>query len=176
MALYELDGLRPQVPASGDYWVADNATVLGNVIIEEDVGIWFGAILRGDNEHILLKRGCNVQDGSVFHADPGFPLTVGVNCTIGHMVMLHGCTIGDGSLVGIGAIVLNGAVVGEDCLIGAGSLVPEGKVIPPRSLVMGTPGKVVREMTVDDIAKLRIASSNYQARWRRYKAKFKPIS
>ncbi len=175
MALYELDGLRPQVPASGDYWVADNATVLGNVIIEEDVSVWFGAVLRGDNEHILLKRGCNVQDGSVFHVDPGFPMTVGVNCTIGHMVMLHGCTIGDGALVGIGAIVLNGAVIGEDCLIGAGSLVPEGKVIPPRSLVMGTPGKVVREMTADDIAKLRSASSSYQARWRRYKAQFKPV-
>ncbi|MEZ5842307.1 MAG: gamma carbonic anhydrase family protein [Hyphomicrobiaceae bacterium] len=175
MALYELDGMRPQVPASGGYWIADNATVLGNVVIEEDVGIWFGAILRGDNERMLLKRGCNVQDGSVFHTDPGFPLTVGVDCTIGHMVMLHGCTIGNGSLVGIGAIVLNGAVVGEDCLIGAGALIPEGKVIPPRSLVMGTPGKVVREMADEDIAKLRIAASNYQARWRRYKAKFRPF-
>ena len=176
MGLYELDGMRPELPASGDYWIADNATVLGNIVIEEDVGIWFGAVLRGDNERMLLKRGCNVQEGSVFHTDPGYPLTVGVDCTIGHMVMLHGCTIGDLCLVGIGAIIMNGAVIGEQSLIGAGALIPEGKIIPPRSLVMGTPGKVVRQLTDEDVGRIKLAATTYQARWRRYKAKFKAIA
>lgn len=175
MALYELDGVRPTTPANGEFWVADNAIVLGNVHIEQDASIWFNAVLRGDNEEMRIGRGANVQDGCVFHTDPGFPMTIGADCTIGHMVMLHGCSIGAGSLVGIGAIVLNGAVIGEDCLIGAGALVPEGKIIPPRSVVMGTPGKVIREVTTGDIERLRQASASYRSRWRRFKAGFHAI-
>ncbi len=174
MALFSLDGNCVTKPANGACWVAPNATVVGNVHLAENASIWFNAVVRGDNEPITIGRGANVQDGCVLHTDPGFPMTIEEDCTIGHMVMLHGCTIKRGSLIGIGAIVLNGAVIGEDCLIGAHALVPEGKVIPPRSLVMGTPGKVVREVTDEDIVRNRRAAESYQRNWRRFAAGMKP--
>ncbi|RTL71665.1 MAG: gamma carbonic anhydrase family protein [Hyphomicrobiales bacterium] len=174
MALYEFEGRKVQVPANGRYWVADNATVLGNVLIEENASVWFNAVLRGDNEQITVGAGSNIQDGCVLHTDPGFPLTIGAEVTVGHMVMLHGCTIGRGSLIGIGAIVLNGAKIGEDCLIGAGALIPEGKVIPDRSVVMGAPGKIIRQLGDQDVVRLRGATLNYQARWPQYRESFKP--
>lgn len=174
MALFSLDDAGVKTPASGNYWVAPNATVIGNVQIEENASVWFNVVIRGDNERIVIGAGSNIQEGCVLHTDPGYPMTIEEECTIGHMVMLHGCTIKRGSLIGIGAIVLNGAVIGEDSLIGAHALVPEGKVIPPRSLVMGVPGKVVREMTDADIARNRSASNNYQRNWRRFAAGMKP--
>lgn len=174
MGLFTLDDRRVQTPASGNYWVAPNATVVGNIVLEEDSSVWFNAVLRGDNETITVGRGSNVQDGSVLHTDPGFPLVIGENCTIGHMVMLHGCTIKDRSLVGIGAVVLNGTVIGEESLIGANALIPEGKIIPPRSLVMGSPGKVVRQLTDDDVAKIQRGVASYQRNWKRFAAGMKP--
>ncbi len=174
MALFTLDGRKVVTPSSGNFWVAPNATVVGNIVLEEDSSVWFNAVLRGDNETITVGRGSNVQDGSVLHTDPGFPLTIGENCTIGHMVMLHGCTIKDRSLIGIGAVVLNGAVIGEESLVGANALIAEGKVIPPRSLVLGSPGKVVRELTDDDIAKVQRGVMNYQKNWKRFKAGMQP--
>lgn len=174
MGLFTLDGRAVTTPANGNFWVAENATVVGNVILEENSSVWFNAVLRGDNEPITVGEGSNVQDGSVLHTDPGCPLVIGKNCTIGHMVMLHGCTIKDGSLVGIGATVLNGAVIGEETLIGAHALIPERKVIPPRSLVLGAPGKVVRELTDEDIAGIRRGVLKYQDNWKRFAAGMKP--
>ncbi len=176
MALYEFDGHTVQVPASGRYWVADNATVLGRVVIEEDASIWFNSVLRGDNETIVVGARSNVQDGCVLHTDPGFPLTIGDNVTVGHMVMLHGCTIGRGSLIGIGAIVLNGAKIGENCLIGAGALIPEGKVIPDGSVIMGAPGKLIRQVTDLDKVRMQAGVENYAHRWPIYRDKLKPQS
>ena len=135
MALYQLDQHSPDLADSA--WVADSAQVMGKVVLEEDASVWFGAILRGDNETLTVGRGSNIQDGTVMHSDPGFPLTVGENVTIGHQVMLHGCTIGDGSLIGIQSVVLNGARIGKHCLVGAGSLVTEGKEFPDGSLIVG---------------------------------------
>ena len=161
-------------PGEGRFWVAPTATVLGNVEIGLDASVWFGAVIRGDNELIRIGAGANIQDNCVLHTDPGFPMTIGEGATIGHMAMLHGCTIGNGALVGIGAIVLNGAVIGERALVGAHALIPEGKQIPPRALVVGAPGKVVRQLTDDDVAKLRHAAASYQARWKRFAAGLKP--
>ena len=162
MAIYSIGDLAPTVSASA--WIAPGAHVLGRVTLGEGVGIWFGAVLRGDNEPIVIGDGSNVQEGSVLHTDLGFPLTVGRHVTIGNRAMLHGCTIGDGSLVGIQAVVMNGARIGRECLIGAGALVPEGKVIPDRSVVLGSPGKVVRELTDADVARIRAGADNYVAR------------
>ena len=142
--IYALDGVAPEIGA--EVWVAPDANVVGACTLEDGAGIWFGTTLRGDNERITVGRGSNVQEGCVLHTDIGYPLTIGADCTIGHQAMLHGCTIGEGSLVGMGATVLNGAVIGKGCLIGAGALVPEGREIPDGSLVMGMPGKVVREL------------------------------
>jgi carbonic anhydrase/acetyltransferase-like protein (isoleucine patch superfamily) len=170
MGLFTLDGVRVETPGEGRYWVADNATVVGKVRIAEDASIWFNTVIRGDNEQITIGRGSNVQDGCVLHADPGFPLTIEEGCTVGHMVMLHGCLIRRNSLIGIGSIILNGAEIGEECLIGAHSLIPEGKKIPPRSVVMGSPGKIVREMTDKDFERNRGAAASYQRNWRRFSA------
>jgi carbonic anhydrase/acetyltransferase-like protein (isoleucine patch superfamily) len=161
MTLYSLDGHKVVTPVSGRYWVAKNATVLGNVILEEDATVWFNCVLRGDNEPIRVGARSNVQDGSVLHTDPGFPLTIGADCTVGHMAMLHGCTIGEGSLIGIGAIILNGAKIGAGCLIGAGSLIGEGKEIPRGSVVMGAPGKVIRQLTEADQARMKRGAEGY---------------
>ena len=174
MALYELDGVRAQTPSEGRYWVAPNAIVIGNVIIEEDASVWFGSILRGDNEPIRVGARSNIQEACVLHTDPGFPLTIGPDCTIGHMVMLHGCTIGRASLIGIGSIILNGTKIGEECLIGANTLIPEGKEIPPRSMVLGSPGKIVRQLTDEDVARFGGAAGRYVKNWKRYATGLKP--
>ena len=174
MALFELDGVRVSTPGDGKFWVAPNAVLLGKVRLEEGASVWFGAVLRGDNELITVGARSNVQDGSVLHTDPGFPLTIGADCTVGHMVMLHGCTIGRGSLIGIGSIILNGAKIGEDCVIGANTLIPEGKNIPARSMVMGSPGKIVRQLTDDDVKRFGGAAGRYVDNWKRYANGFKP--
>ena len=154
MTIYTLDGLSPRFPESGNYWVAPDANVIGNVVLEDDASIWFGATLRGDNEEIRVGQGSNIQENCVLHTAPGFPLPLGRNCTVGHKVMLHGCQIGDQALIGMGATVLNGARIGKHCLIGAGALITEGKEIPDGSLVMGAPGKVVRQLSDEQIAGL----------------------
>ncbi|MDD9715637.1 gamma carbonic anhydrase family protein [Dinoroseobacter sp. PD6] len=167
--IYALDGIAPQFPASGDYWVAPDANLIGKVVLEEASSVWFGATLRGDNEEIRLGTGSNIQEACVLHTDMGFPLTIGTNCTIGHKAILHGCTIGDGSLVGMGATILNGARIGKGCLIGAGALVTEGKEIPDFSLVMGAPGKVVRTLDETAQAGLLESATGYQANMRRFR-------
>jgi carbonic anhydrase/acetyltransferase-like protein (isoleucine patch superfamily) len=174
MALYDLDGVAVDTPGEGKYWVAPNAVVLGKVRLAVDASVWFGAVLRGDNELITVGERSNVQDGSVLHTDPGFPLTIGPDCTIGHMVMLHGCTIGRGSLVGIGSIILNGAKIGEECLIGANTLIAEGKEIPPRSMVLGSPGKIIRQLSDDDVRRFGGAAGRYVSNWKRFAAGLKP--
>ena len=162
-------GERRLITDGDAFWIAPSAVVIGRVRLERDASVWWGAVLRGDNEPITVGEGSNIQDGCVLHTDPGFPLTIGKDVTIGHLVMLHGCSIGDNSLVGIGAIVLNGAKVGKNCLIGAKALIPEGKEIPDNSLVMGMPGKVVREVSPDHIARMRASAEHYVANWQRYK-------
>ena len=168
--LYTLDGKRVITPESGNYWVAPNATVVGNIVLKENASVWFNTVMRGDNETITVGEGSNIQDSCVLHTDPGFPMDIGENCSIGHLVMLHGCTIKARSLVGIGAVILNGAVIGEECLIGANALIPEGKVIPPRSLVMGSPGKVIRQVSDEDLARIQKGVESYKRNWRRFKA------
>ena len=173
MAVYQLGKHAPQMPASA--WVADTADVIGAVVLGEDASVWFGTVVRGDTETICIGRGSNIQDNSVLHADHGMPLTIGENVTVGHQVMLHGCTIGDGSLIGIGAVVLNGARIGKNCLVGAGSLVTEGKEFPDGSMIMGTPAKVVRELTSEQIQGLARSAQNYIENARRYKTGLKKI-
>ena len=174
MAIYELDGRRPEVAESA--WVADSAQVMGNVVLGEHSSVWFGAVLRGDTETITLGAGSNIQDGSVMHADFGFPLTVGANVTVGHQVMLHGCTIGDESLIGIGAIVLNGAKIGKNCLVGAGALVTEGKEFPDGSMIIGSPAKVVRQLTPEQMEGLRMSAQHYIENARRFKNGLRKLS
>ncbi|MEO1796220.1 MAG: gamma carbonic anhydrase family protein [Pseudomonadota bacterium] len=169
MTLYALGGIAPTTPDNGDYWVAPGAHVMGNVSLAAGVGIWFGAVLRGDNELIAVGEGTNVQENSVLHTDIGFPLSIGQNCTIGHKAMLHGCTIGDNSLIGMGATVLNGAKIGKNCLIGACALITEGKEIPDGSLVMGAPGKVVRTLDAAAIQMLAVSALGYQENMRRFR-------
>jgi carbonic anhydrase/acetyltransferase-like protein (isoleucine patch superfamily) len=168
--IYALDGIAPEFPGSGDYWVAPDANLIGKIVLEEGASVWFGSTLRGDNEEIRLGAGSNIQESCVLHTDMGYPLEIGSNCTIGHKAMLHGCTIGDGSLIGMGATVLNGARIGKGCLIGANALITEGKVIPDGSLVMGAPGKVVR--TLDAAAKegLLKSAAGYRANMRLFRA------
>ncbi|MEM1086528.1 MAG: gamma carbonic anhydrase family protein [Pseudomonadota bacterium] len=175
MALYELDGIRPSLPESGNYWVAENATVLGNVHLKENASVWFNAVIRGDNDPITIGENSNVQDGSVLHTDPGCPLTIGTDVTVGHMVMLHGCTIGDQSLIGIGSTILNRTVIGKNCIIGAHTLIAEGKTIPDNSLVMGAPGKVVKELKPEQIAFLKASAMGYVANSQRFKAGLKRV-
>jgi len=174
MAIYQLEDDVPDVHPTA--WVADSAEVVGRVTLGENASVWYGAVLRGDNDRITVGANSNVQDGSVLHTDHGVPLVIGQNVTIGHQVMLHGCTIGDGSLIGIKSVILNKAVIGKHCLIGANSLIPEGKVIPDRSLVMGSPGKVVRELSADDVIHLKHAAAHYVENARRYKAGLKKNS
>ncbi len=169
MTLYTLDGHAPDLPEDGDFWIAPDANVIGRVLLGSATSIWFGATLRGDNELITIGAGTNVQENTVMHTDMGFPLTIAAGCTIGHKAMLHGCTIGTNSLIGMGATVLNGAVIGDNCLIGAGALVTEGKQIPDGSLVMGAPGKVVRELSDQQIADLRASALHYQENMRRFR-------
>ena len=164
--LYSLGEYR--IRAEGEYYVADSATVLGNVLLKAGSSVWFNAVLRGDNELITIGTGSNVQDGSILHTDPGFPLTLGMNVTIGHKVMLHGCTIGDNSLIGINAVVLNGARIGKNCLIGANALITEGKQIPDNSMVLGSPGKVVKTISDEQVAFLSAAAKGYVSNARRF--------
>jgi carbonic anhydrase/acetyltransferase-like protein (isoleucine patch superfamily) len=168
MTVYAFEGTSPTLPDSGRYWVAPSAAVIGKVTLGEDVSIWFGAVLRGDNEPIVLGDRTNIQEHVMIHTDPRFPCTVGPDCTVGHRAILHGCTLGTGTLVGMGAIVLNGAKVGDNCLIGAGALVSEGKEIPDNSLVLGMPGKVVRDVSEDQIAIIRRGVASYAAKWKRF--------
>lgn len=169
MTLYKLDGVAPTLPEDGDFWLAPNAQVLGKVVIESGVGIWFGTVMRGDNDVITVRAGSNLQENTIVHTDPGYPATIGKNCTIGHGAIIHGCTIGENSLVGMGATILNGAVIGKNCLIGAGSLVTEGKVIPDGSLVMGMPAKIIRPLDAAAIADLTKFALRYQANMRRFR-------
>ena len=167
MAIYELDTIAPRVADSA--WVADSAQVMGNVELGEDASVWFGAVVRGDSEVIRIGQRSNIQDGSVLHADIGKPLTIGDDVTVGHKVMLHGCTIGDGSLVGIGAVVLNGARIGKGCIVGAGSLVTEGKEFPDGSMIMGSPAKAVRTLTPEQQQGLVMSAVHYVDNARRFR-------
>lgn len=174
MPIYELDGVSPdlagQTTPNDNCWVAPCATLIGKVTLHQDANIWFGAVLRGDNEEILVGEGSNVQELCSLHTDMGYPLTIGAGCTIGHKVMLHGCTIGENSLIGMGATILNGAKIGKNCLIGAGALITEGKEIPDGSLVMGVPGKVVRALDEAAIEGLRKSAIGYQNNMRRFRS------
>lgn len=170
MPLYSLDGQAPKTPDEGRFWVAPDAHVIGKVIIGEDCGIWFGAVIRGDNEAITLGAETNIQEHAMLHTDMGYPMTIGRGCTVGHGAILHGCTLGDHVLIGMGATVLNGAVIGEGSLVGAGALITEGKVFPPHSLIVGTPAKAIR--TLDDAARegLRRSAAGYVRNWKRFAA------
>ncbi len=173
MAIYELDGVAPQVADSA--WVADSAQVMGAVTLAEGSSVWFGAVIRGDTETITLGAGSNIQDASVLHADHGFPLVIGERVTVGHQVMLHGCTIGDESLIGIGAVVLNGAKIGKRCLVGAGALVTEGKEFPDGSMIIGSPAKVVRQLTPEQIEGLKRSAQHYTENADRYRKGLKKL-
>ncbi len=172
MAIYTLGDRQPVL--GHEAWVAPNATVIGDVRLGDQASIWWNAVIRGDNDTITIGAGSNIQDGSVLHADDGVPLTIGANVTVGHLVMLHGCTVGEQSLIGIKSVILNKAQIGRHCIIGANSLIPEGKVIPERSLVMGSPGKVVRQLTDEEVARLLLAAQGYVDNARRYRAQLKP--
>lgn len=173
MTLYSFDGIAPEI--AEDSWIAPDANVIGKIVVEEGASIWFGSTLRGDNEVIHVGSGSNIQENSVLHTDMGFPLTIGKGCTIGHKAMLHGCTIGDNSLIGMGATVLNGAKIGKNCLIGANALITEGKEIPDGSLVMGAPGKVVRQLDDAAIESLRKSAIGYQNNMRRFRSGLKGL-
>ena len=176
MTLFALGDVVPTLPENGDFWVAPDANVIGNVILNAGASVWFSATLRGDNEPITVGAGSNIQENAVLHTDMGYPLTIGENCTIGHKAILHGCTIGNQTLVGMGATVLNGAKIGNNCLIGAGALVTEGKVIPDGSLVMGAPGRVVRELDEDAIAGLMLSAKGYQLNAQRFRQELRPLT
>lgn len=171
--IWELDGIAPQIDP--DSWIAPDANLIGRVVIAAGASVWFGATLRGDNEEIRLGAGSNIQENCVLHTDMGFPLVIGADCTIGHKAMLHGCTIGDGSLIGMGATILNGARIGRGCLIGAGALVTEGKEIPDGSLVMGAPGRVVRDLDEAARARLLTSAEGYRANMRRFRAGLRAV-
>lgn len=168
MPLYALDGLAPSLPDDGPCWVAPGAHVVGHVVMGRDVSIWFNAVVRGDNEPIAIGARSNIQDGSVLHSDPGSPLTIGEGVTVGHKVVLHGCTIGDNTLIGIGSVILNRAVIGRDTLVGAGALVTEGKTFPDGVLLMGSPARVVRELTPEQIEGLKRSAEHYVGNARRF--------
>ncbi len=167
MALFALDDLAPRLAASA--WVADSAQVMGDVQLGENASVWFGAVLRGDTEPLVIGEGSNVQDNAVVHADHGFPVTVGRNVTVGHQAILHGCSVGDGSLIGIQAVVLNGAKIGRHCLVGAGALVTEGKEFPDGSMIIGSPARVLRQLTPEQIARLDRSAEHYVENARRYR-------
>lgn len=170
MAIHALDGISPELPGAGNYWIAPSADVMGRVRLLKDASIWFGAVLRGDNEWIEVGEGSNVQDNCVLHTDMGAPLAIGRDCTIGHKAILHGCTIGDNTLIGMGAIVLNHAKVGRNCLVGAGAVITERKEIPDNALVVGAPGKVIREIDAEGAAKILRSAENYVRNWKRFAA------
>ena len=175
MPLYTLDGIAPETPPEGTWWLAPDAHLVGRVRLARDVGVWFGVVMRGDNEWIEIAEGSNVQEGCVLHTDPGCPLQVGPGCTIGHRAILHGCIIGENSLIGMGATVLNKARIGRNCLVGANALVTEGKEFPDNSLIVGSPAKAIRTLDEAAIAGLRASAANYVARWKQFAAGMKRI-
>ena len=170
---YRLGDAR--VEAHPESWIAPTAAVIGKVRLDKGASVWFGAVLRGDNELIHIGENSNVQDGSVMHTDMGFPLTLGKSVTVGHNVMMHGCTVDDYSLIGINAVILNNAVVGKQCIIGANTLIPEGKVIPDRSLVVGAPGRIVRQLTDEELARIARGNQHYVENWQRYRREMREI-
>ena len=173
MPLFKLGGKSPQVDRES--WIAPNATVIGDVRLGKNASIWWNVTARGDNDPISIGENTNIQDGSVLHADEGIPLNIGCNVTVGHMVMLHGCTIGNGSLIGIGSVVLNRAVIGSSCIVGAGTLIPEGKIYPDRSLIIGAPGKVVRSLNDEEVGGLEKSAAGYVENWQRYRRELEAI-
>jgi carbonic anhydrase/acetyltransferase-like protein (isoleucine patch superfamily) len=175
MAIYELDGQAPDLPKSGNYFIADTATVIGKVRLLEGASVWFGAVLRGDNEWIEIGEGSNVQDNSTCHTDPGFPLVIGKDCTVGHNVILHGCILEDGALVGMGSIVMNGAKIGRGSVVGAGSVITEGKQFPDNSLIIGSPARVIRTLTPEQATAMGRAAKSYQRNGPRFKGGLKKI-
>jgi carbonic anhydrase/acetyltransferase-like protein (isoleucine patch superfamily) len=175
MPIYEYEGVRPELGAEGESWVAPTASVIGKVRLKPGAGIWFGAVLRGDNEWIEIGENTNIQDNSVLHTDWGSPLTIGRDCTIGHATILHGCTIGDNTLIGMGATILNGAKIGNNCLVGANALVTEGKEFPDGSLIVGSPAKAIRHLDEATIARLGKSAESYVANWKRFAASCKEI-
>lgn len=175
MAIYALGDSTPQLPADDEYWVAPCAQVIGNVILHRDASVWYGAVVRGDNDPIEIGEGSNIQDNSVLHTDEGVPLHIGKGVTVGHKVMLHGCSVGDYSLIGIGATILNGATIGANCIIGAHTLITEGKSIPDNSLVVGSPGRVVRTLDENALTMLRMSADHYIANWKRHRAGLRRI-
>ncbi|NJO53925.1 MAG: gamma carbonic anhydrase family protein [Bacteroidales bacterium] len=170
MPIYELDGIRPEVPPAGRYWVAPDAVLIGRVRLEDEASVWFRAVLRGDNELIHVGARSNVQDGAMLHTDMGFPLTIGADCTIGHHAILHGCSVGEGSLIGMGATLLNGVVIGRGCLVGANALITEGKTFPDFSLIVGAPARAVRALDPEAVARLATSAAGYVANWKRFAA------
>lgn len=175
MPLYALGNFVPKTPAADRFWLAPDAHVIGQVELGLDVGIWFGSVLRGDNEPIVIGDGSNIQEGAMVHVDPGFPVRIGKGCTIGHHAIIHGCTIGDNSLIGMGAAVLNGAKIGDNCLIGANALVTEGKEFPDNSLIVGSPARIVRTLDERAAAGLRLSAENYVRNWRRFARELRPL-
>ena len=175
MPVYAIDGRAPEFEDADTNWVAPDATLIGNIKIGRNAGFWFGVVIRGDGERIAIGADTNVQEHTIMHTDPGFPLTIGEGCTIGHRALLHGCTVGDNSLIGMGAIVLNGASIGNNSLVGAGALVTENKVFPDNSLIVGSPAKVIRTLDDAAIERLRVSAAHYVANAKRFKAKLKPV-
>ena len=173
MSVFTLGDKHPQLAA--DTWIAPNATVIGDVRLGAGASIWWNAVLRGDNDPIVIGENSNIQDGSVLHTDEGVPMQIGANVTVGHLVMLHGCTVGDGSLIGIGSIVLNRAVIGSGSIVGANTLIPEGKVYPDRVLIVGSPGKVVRELSDEEVARLQASATHYVENARRYQRQLQAL-
>lgn len=168
MTVFRLGDKAPRLPAADDYWIAPTATVVGDVWLARGASVWFGAVVRGDNDPITVGERSNVQDGAVLHSDPGVPLVIGADVTVGHLAMIHSCTIGDGCLVGIGAVILSRAVLGRHCLVGAGAVVTERKVFPDRSLIVGAPARAVRELSDEQCAFLDASAAHYVSNWRRY--------
>lgn len=176
MAIYELDGVTPALPASGNCWIAGSAEVMGNVFLRENASVWYGCVLRGDNDPITIGENSNIQDLTVIHTDIGAPVTIGANVTVGHRVILHGCEIGDDTLIGMGSTILNRVKIGRNCIIGANSLISEGKEIPDNSLVMGAPGKVVKEISPQQVQLIRMSAFHYVENWKKHQAQLKRIS
>jgi carbonic anhydrase/acetyltransferase-like protein (isoleucine patch superfamily) len=174
MNLYDLGDKQPQLPPAGEYWIAPNAIVLGDVILQKNASVWFGAVVRGDNDPITIGEGTNVQDGAVLHTDAGVPLTLGAKVTVGHQAMLHGCTVGEGSLIGIKALVMNRAVIGPRSIVGAGAVVTEGKAFPGGVLLLGAPARVARALSPEEMAALEMSAEHYVQNWRRYARDLRP--
>ena len=175
MTAYALGSVSPTLHPEG-CWIASSASVIGNVKLERNASVWFAAVLRGDNDPIVIGENSNIQDGCVMHTDPGFPMLVGSGCTVGHQAILHGCIIGDNTLIGMGATVLTGARIGNNCLIGANALVTEGKVIPDGSMVLGSPGKIIRQLSEDEIRRNAKAAAHYVANWQRFARELRPLA